>query len=386
MFNAALEMRARGLTVYDLSLGNPELEPPQLWKDVVRSLVGGEERGRHRYMNNCGFPEVRTFVAERESAIYGVEFAPSDVTMTVGAAGGLNVAFRAVLDPGDEILTPAPFFTEYRNYTDNHDVKLVAVPTRADFTLDVDGILSRITEKTKIVLLNSPNNPTGAVYDVASLEALAAGLRERSLPRPLYVIEDAPYRNLMYDGSTAPSMLGRYANTMLVTSHSKDLALPGERIGYLMVSPECTERNELNRAFEYWNRVLGFVNAPALMQRTLVAVLGKPGGSVDPQIYARKCELMSQALTTLGFALPEIRAGFFLFPKLPTTLSLTPTPGSSRDVAFCQMLAAQGCLAVPGIAFGGEDHIRLALCVDDETLNGAVQVFRKVCDGLRHRP
>ncbi|MGC4064049.1 MAG: aminotransferase class I/II-fold pyridoxal phosphate-dependent enzyme [Polyangiaceae bacterium] len=283
-------------------------------------------------------------------------------------------------------MTPAPFFTEYRNYTDNHDVKLVPVPTREDFTLDVDAILSRITDRTKIVLLNSPNNPTGAVYDVKSLESLAEGLRQRALGRPLYVIEDAPYRNLMYNGSTAPSMLGRYANTMLVTSHSKDLALPGERIGYLMVSPECEERNELNRAFEYWNRVLGFVNAPALMQRTLVAVLGQPGGSVDPLIYARKSERMSAALTSLGFTLPEIRAGFFLFPKLPMALPLTPEPGSSRDVKFCQLLAAQGCLAVPGIAFGGEDHIRLALCVDDETLTGAIEVFRKVCDGLLQRP
>jgi aspartate aminotransferase len=385
MFNAALEMRARGLTVYDLSLGNPDLEPPQLWKDAALSLLNSDERGRHRYMNNSGFPEVRKFVAEREASLYGVAFEASDVTMTVGAAGGLNVAFRTILDPGDEILTPTPFFTEYRNYTENHDVKLVLAPTREDFTLDVDAILSRITDRTRIVLLNSPNNPTGAVYDAASLDSLTAGLRQRTLPRPLYVVEDAPYRNLMFDGSTAPSMLGRYPNTLLVTSHSKDLALPGERIGYLLVAPGCEARSELNRAFEYWNRVLGFVNAPALMQRTLLAVLGQPGGSVDPQIYARKTQRMSQALGALGFGLPRIHAGFFLFPKLPESLSITPPEGGSRDVTFCQLLAAEGCLAVPGVAFGGEDHVRLALCVGDETVTGAISAFERVCGALRQR-
>ncbi len=376
MFNAAGELRARGRTVFDLSLGNPDLEPPAVWNESLVALLRNAPAGQHRYMNSRGIASVRQFIARRESARYGLPFELDDVTMTVGAAGALNVVFRTLLDPGDEVLTPAPYFTEYRNYAANNDARLITAPTSADFSLDVDALLSKISERTRILLLNSPNNPSGAVYDAASLAALARGLERLASPR-LFVVEDTPYRDLMHDGSAAPSLLGQFPATLLIGSHSKDLGLAGERIGYLLSSPEIVERRALHQAFEHWQRTLGFVNAPALMQRSLEATLGKPGATVDVASYARRCQWVAGQLAELGFVLPRPRAGFFLFARLPD--SFVPAPGfESRDVAFCTELAREACLAVPGVAFGCADHVRLALCGSDETLAGALAAFRTV--------
>jgi len=377
MFELANSMRADGGgPVYDLSLGNPSLEPPARWKEAVRAQLADSAPGRHRYMTNAGFPEVRAFIAGREAERYAIPLEAEDVTMTVGAAGGLNVLFRAVLDPGDEVLVPAPYFSEYDHYAANVGAVLRPVPTTTDFELNVDELIGAVTERTRILLLNSPNNPTGAVYGEASLRALADGLRGlRDRGRRVLVVEDTPYRDVVHDGSHVSSMLEHYEDTVMITSHSKDLGLAGERIGYLVISPRAHARVPLRRATSFCNRVLGFVNAPALMQRALPHVLGHPGGSVDVSIYADNCKRMANAVRELGFSLRDPKAGFFLFPGLPEALRTD----DGGDVALTEGLREARCVVVPGTAFGRPNFLRLSMCVSPETVDGAIAAFQRVC-------
>ncbi|PRQ08617.1 pyridoxal phosphate-dependent aminotransferase [Enhygromyxa salina] len=384
MFELGRQLRADGGgPVWDLSLGNPSLEPPELWAQAIVETLRDEPAGMHRYMTNSGFLEVREFIAQREGARYGITgLEAHDVTMTVGAAGAINVLLKSIVDDGDRVLVPAPFFSEYEHYCANHGATLVPVPTAPGFELDLDAIEAAITRdpaSARILLLNSPNNPTGTIYSAASLDQLAARLTKLALPRPLWVIEDSPYRDLVHDerAATVPSMLGRWPNTVLVTSHSKDLGLAGERIGYLIISPEARGRELLHRAVTFCNRTLGFVNAPALMQRVLPKVLGQPGGRVEVQVYAANCHKMAAGLRELGFELPAPQAGFFLFPRLPP--SLRESLGEAADVTLTHQLREQRALVVPGVAFGVPGHLRLAMCVDPPVVDGALDAFRAVC-------
>ncbi|MEE9382617.1 MAG: pyridoxal phosphate-dependent aminotransferase [Nannocystaceae bacterium] len=380
MFELATQLRADGGgPVYDLSLGNPSLEPPQCWRDTVRALLEDEPAGQHRYMTSAGFPEVRAFIAKREAARYGLPVGVQDVTMTVGAAGGLNVFLRSTVNPGESVLVPAPYFPEYEHYCAHVGAKLVPVATHANFTLDLDRIEAALEPSTRVLLLNSPNNPTGAVYSENSLRDLAQRLSKhnKARKRALYVVEDSPYRDLTYDGSDAPSMLRHYGNTVFLTSHSKDLGLAGERIGYIVVSPGCRGRELLSRAISFNNRVLGFVNAPALMQRALPAVLNDPGGRVDVSVYADSTRKMAEGLSELGFEIPPPRAGFFLFPRLSPNLSALDSRGG--DVALTERLREHRTIVVPGTAFGVAGHLRLSLCVESEVVDGALRAFRRVC-------
>jgi len=378
MFELAVQLRRESPEpVYDLSLGNPSLEPPVAWRRAVVELLGDGQSGMHRYMTNAGFAEVRAFVAAREGARYGCAFEPTDITMTVGAAGALNVLAHAMLDPGDEVVVPSPYFSEYEHYCSTVRAELVAVPCAPGFRLDVDAIARAIGPRTRWVLLNSPNNPTGAIYDGDELDALARVLASASSDRarPIVVIEDAPYRDLVYERVPVPSMLSRYPDTVFVTSHSKDLGLAGERIGYLAIAPTLAGRDLLVRAVSYATRVLGFVNAPALMQRVLPRLLEGEGARVDVSVYARNCRRMAAALRELGFALPEPRAGFFLFPGLPARLR----DDEGGDVALTERLVAERTIVVPGIAFGAPGHLRLSLAVDDAAVDGAIAAFARVC-------
>ncbi len=390
MFELGRQMRTDGGgPVFDLSLGNPSLEPPKIWAEAIIATLRDEPPGMHRYMTNSGYPEVRAFIAGREAARYGLEgLEAEDVTMTVGAAGAMNVLLRALADPGDQIVVPAPYFAEYGHYAANVQAELAPVPSLPDFRLDLEQIdrsLSTHGERARILILNSPNNPTGVVYDEPSLDELAALLRRHAQRRrrPLWVIEDSPYRDILHEpGATAPSLLGRYPNTILATSHSKDLGLAGERIGYLVISPEAQGRALLRRATAFCNRTLGFVNAPALMQRVLPAVLGDPRGRVDVQVYARNCATMAAGLRELGFELPTPRAGFFLFPALPARLR-RPADASpdqpSGDVTLTERLGEQRTIVVPGTAFGVPEHLRLSLCVEPSVVEGALDAIRGVC-------
>jgi len=378
MFELAGQLRKDGGgPVHDLSLGNPSLEPPTAWRKALVEILDDEPPGMHRYMTNAGFPEVRAFLAAREAARYGLDLNEGHVVMTVGAAGAVNVFFRAILDPGDTVMVPAPYFTEYDHYCTNVGASLVPIRATEAFEPDVDAMTAAIDERTRVVLINSPNNPSGAIYSEAVLQRLADALRaiNAKRERPIVVLEDSPYRDLTYDGQDVPSMMRLYEHTALLTSHSKDLGLAGERIGYIALSPKMHGVETVARGLGFCNRVLGFVNAPALMQRVLPKVLGTPEGKVDVEVYARRCRKMADGLRELGFGVPEPKAGFFLFPKLPDALR----DAEGGDVALTDALLAKRTIVVPGTAFGVPGYLRLSMATPDEAVDGALAAFREVC-------
>jgi aspartate aminotransferase len=379
MFELGLRLRRESdAPVYDLSLGNPHLEPPSVWRDAIVTMLQTEPPGQHRYMPNAGFGYVRAFIAEREAARFGVPFIEADVIMTVGAAGAMAITLRSIVDPGEEILVPSPFFPDYEHYARAVGAKLVLTPTRADFSLDVPGIERAITDRTRVVVVNSPNNPTGAIYTDGELADLGRMLARVSVTRarPLYVLEDSPYRDIVFDGTAPASILAHYDHVIHISSHSKDLGLAGERIGFAAISPRAPGRALLQRVLPFANRVLGFVSAPALMQRSLPLVLGRPGGRVDTGVYERNARAFYEPLAALGFAVTPARGGLFLFPRVPAPW--VDAFGDAAGEALAQRLAARRTLIVPGGTFGSPHHIRIALCVPSTDVEGALAAFRDV--------
>ena len=369
MFEQGAQLKARygAENVFDFSLGNPNLEPPARFKKVLLDLAKASGSGHHGYMPNTGYPSVRQAVAGSISREQGVAVTADEVIMTCGAAGAMNVILKAITDPGDEVITPAPYFVEYRFYTDNHGGSLKIVPSRSDFTLDLGAIRAAITPRTKAVLINSPNNPSGQIYSKESLLQLGALLTEegRKLNRTLYLISDEPYRKIVFDGANVPGIFSCYAESMIVTSYSKDLSIPGERIGFLAVNPQAAYKKDLLAGMALANRILGYVNAPALMQR---AVQSLQGVSVDATIYKRKRDLLCDGLSACGYDFVKPKGAFYLFPK-------TPIPD---DVAFVAALQKELILTVPGSGFGAPSYFRIAFCVDDETISRALPGFERV--------
>ena len=353
--------------VFDFSLGNPNLEPPEIFSKTLEATVTSSTGKDHAYMPNMGYPHVRKAVAEYLYKEHQVRVTETDVIMTCGAAGALNVIFKAILDPGDEVITPAPYFVEYGFYTDNHGGILKTVPTKSDFSLDIDAISGAVTGKTKAVLINSPNNPTGQVYSKESMDELGRLLREKSkqLDRTVYLISDEPYRKIVYEGCTVPSIFESYRESIIANSYSKDISIPGERIGYIAVHPEASFNQELIEGMALTNRILGFVNAPALMQRVIASCQGL---HVDISAYARKRDLLCNGLEKCGYEFVKPPGAFYLFPKTPI----------SDDVAFVKELQKELILVVPGSGFGGPGHFRIAYCVDDRTITNAMPGFERV--------
>jgi len=352
--------------VFDFSLGNPNLEPPLEFRQHLRTLIDNEPPGCHAYMPNTGYVHARKAVADYLGREQGVALTENEIIMTCGAAGGLNIIFKALLDPGDEVLTPAPYFVEYGFYVDNHGGRLVTVPTRADFTLDIDAIAAGISENTKVVLINSPNNPTGQIYSAENLRQLGDLLADKSRQhgRTIYLISDEPYRKIVYDGVSVPSVFNCYPNTLIATSYSKDLSVPGERIGFVAVHPEADEKKALYEGMALANRILGFVNAPALMQRVVAELQGK---SVDIGEYARKRKLLCDGLAGCGYRFTPPAGAFYLFPESPI----------ADEVAFVRALQEERILAVPGSGFGAPGYFRLTFCVDDRTIINAIPGFER---------
>jgi aspartate aminotransferase len=355
--------------VFDFSLGNPYMPPPEAFKQRLKDLAGAQGDGTHAYMPNPGYPSARKAVADQLSKEHGIDFTAEDVLMTCGAAGGLNIILKAILEPQDEVLVPAPYFVEYGFYAENHGGRLRTVSTNPDFTLDILAVESGITERTKAVLINSPNNPTGQVYPLESLVELGRLLAEKSreFGRTIYLVSDEPYRKIVYDGIEVPSIFGSYPESLVATSYSKDLSIPGERIGFVAINPTASCRNELAGALALANRILGFVNAPAFMQRV---VEGLQGESVDITHYARKRELLCTGLRDCGYEFVTPPGTFYLFPRSPV----------ADDVAFVSALQEEMILAVPGSGFGGPGHFRLAFCVDDQTITDAIPGFKRAME------
>jgi aspartate aminotransferase len=374
MFEEGLRLKSQfgAGNVYDFSLGNPNLPPPDRFHQVLRDTVSSCGANGHCYMPQTGYPQVCGAVADYLTREQGVALTAGEVIMTCGAAGALNVIFKALLDSGDEVLTPVPCFAEYQFYADNHGGVLRTAPTRSDFTLDIGALEAAVTAKTKVVLINSPNNPTGQVYSEASLLALGEVLRSKSreLGRTIYLVSDEPYRKIVYDGTAVPSIFKVYPHSIVATSYSKDLSIAGERIGFAAVHPEARYKTEIMGAMALAIRILGFVNAPALMQRVVAEL---QGASVDVRAYRRKRDRLCAGLAEAGYEFAVPAGAFYLFPRTPI----------EDDVAFVRELQQERILTVPGSGFGVPGHIRIAYCVEDQTIVDALPGFRRVMDKFR---
>jgi len=347
--------------VFDLSLGNPVAEPPQELVDAMITAARDATPGNHRYMPNAGYEATRRAVAESLSEECKVSLSADDIVMVCGAAGGLNITLKTLLDPGDEVIVFAPYFVEYLFYADNHGGKAVAVDTRDDFSIDLESFKSAVTSKTKAVIINSPNNPTGVVYSRRSLQALADAMREKSkdIGRAIYLISDDPYKKILFDGVETPNVLECYENSIYITSHSKDLAVPGERIGYVAVHPQAEDAAGVMAGLIFCNRVLGFVNAPALFQRVVEKV---QHATVDVEPYRRRRDLLYKELTGIGYEVVKPQGAFYFFPKAPI----------EDEVEFVKLLAAKKVLVVPGRGFGTPGYFRISYCFPDRVIEGAL--------------
>jgi len=361
--------RERGADkVFDFTLGNPEIEPPAAVLAAARRVLDSDARHLHAYMPNAGLPPVREAVARRLAAATGLPYTANHVLMTVGAGAALNTVLKAILDPGDEVLTVAPFFAEYVFYVENHGGRLVVAAPKADLTPDIATLAAAITPRTRAILLNSPNNPSGVIYPASAfveIETLLVGLG-----RPIVLISDEPYRALVFDDVVPPEVPPLVTRSIVVTSWSKSLAIPGERIGYLAFSPRMSEAAELFEACTFTNRVLGFVNAPALWQ-WVVAEVGDQ--TIDVAPYREKRDLMYEGLTRIGYQCVKPQGAFYVFPRTPI----------DDDVAFVRLLAEESVLTVPGSGFGMAGHIRISLTVERDTVVRALPGFERAFQRAR---
>ncbi len=358
--------------VFDFSIGNPNLEPPAEFKQILKDLVNDTRKGQHSYMPNAGYLDTREAVADYLSAHNSMSFSSDDIVMTVGAGGALNAILKTILDPGDEVIIPGPCFMEYRFYIDNHQGVPVFVASKPDFSLDLDIIKGAITEKTKAVLINSPNNPTGKIFSRAELDALAELLTKYSENRedPIYLVSDEPYKKIVFDGNVVPSIFDAYKSSFIATSFSKDLSLPGERIGYAALNPEMDDRKMVSAGLVLSNRILGYVNAPALMQRAVNNLLYV---SIDVNIYQKKRDILCDGLASLGYEFFKPQGSFYLFPKSPV----------EDDIAFVSALKDENILTVPGSGCGGPGYFRIAYCVSDETIINSMPGFGRAIEKFK---
>jgi aspartate aminotransferase len=363
---AALREQYGADQVYDFTLGNPTIEPPAELHKELKKLADNPVPGMHRYMNNAGYDETRAAVAEVISERCDQTVSAAQIVMTCGAGAALNVVLKTLLNPGDEVIILAPFFVEYNFYIDNHQGIPVVVNTQDDFQPDLKAIAAAISGRTKAIIINSPNNPTGVIYPEKTLQALGIMLQEKQqeLGTSITVISDEPYAKISF-GEEVPCIFKSVPNSIIVTSHSKDLALPGERIGYLAANPAMEDVDQFMQGAIFCNRVLGFVNAPALMQQ-LVARLQR--SSVDSELYRRKRDLLYDKLTALGYEMVKPGGGFYLFPKSPL----------SDEMEFIRLAQKYRILLVPGSGFGAPGYFRIAYCVDDDLIERSLPLWEKL--------
>ena len=373
MFELGIAMKLeRGEeNVFDLSLGNPVMEPPPEFMIEMRRLLDEMPTGSHRYMPNAGYTETRAAVASALAEETGLPYSPEHVMMTVGAGGGINAVLHALCEPEDEVVIFAPFFAEYLFYAVNHGAKSVAVGCDSDFTPDLAELEAKITPRTKVVMVNSPNNPSGRVYPGTFIRDLGELLQRKGqeLGTEIYLLSDEPYRKIIFDNQPYPFPQLAYDKTITVTSHSKDLALPGERIGYVAVHPGYEGGAELMDAFVFCNRVLGFVNAPAMMQHVVRALQHV---TVDVSDYQKKRDYLYDVLTEAGYRVFKPEGAFYMFPESPV----------EDEMLLVEALQRHGVLVVPGRGFGMPGYFRISYCVDQRVLEGAAPGFRAVAKEL----
>ena len=370
MFEAGGHLKARygADKVYDFSLGNPDLPAPPAVAEGLRAFAAhAHEPFAFGYMPNGGYAWAREKLADYLSREQGVPLTADDVILGCGAAGVLNAFLRAVLNPGEEMLAFAPYFVEYGFYVANHGGVFKAVQSKKDtFAPDLDALEAAINEKTRVVLINSPHNPTGVVYSRKAVTSLCRLLENKSeqYGHPIWLIADEPYRFLTYDGVEVPSVLPLYQYAVVISSFSKNLSLPGERVGYVAVSPKLADRAKLMAGLTLTNRILGFVNPPVVGQHIMAAALGS---QVDVEVYARRRQAMAEVLTDAGYSFQMPAGAFYFFPQAP----------GGDDVAFVNRLVEERVLAVPGSGFGCPGYFRLAFCVDETVIRNAAEGFAR---------
>lgn len=360
--------------VFDFSLGNPDLDPPKEVLDAIERISKCRDKNFHGYMPNAGYPFARDAMAAKTQFEQGVPVTGDCVVMSVGAAGALNSLLKAILSDGDNVVVPAPFFTEYRHYVHNFGGTLIEVPTKADFSLDTDAIAKALTAKTAAVLINSPNNPTGRVYsdsDIASLAKVLEAHAQQCGRKP-YLICDEPYRAITYDHKKVAATFPVYDSAIVVTSFAKNLSLPGERIGYICVNPACPDKADVVAACIFTTRVLGYVNAPALFQRVVSETWN---AKADYSLYEKRRNELTAILDEAGiqYAMPE--GAFYLFCKVPDSFK-------GDDMEFCDYLKKYFILCAPGSGFGGKGWFRIAYCVSEQSILNSKGAFVRAMKDL----
>jgi aspartate aminotransferase len=354
--------------IYDLSLGNPVMEPPPEFKREIKRLADHPYKGMHGYMVNAGYPETRAAVATQLKKETGINLTEKDIIMSVGAAGAINVALKTILDPGDEVIVFIPWFVDYFNYIENHDGVVRPLPTDENFMPRLDVLEASINPRTKALLINSPNNPTGVVYGTEILTRIGDILRrkEKEYGQPIFLINDEPYKRIIYDGLEFPSPLNFHRHSIVCTSHSKDLSIPGERIGYVALHPDTEDHDDMIKGMVFCTRVLGFINAPAFMQNVVTKIQGV---SINVGEYQRHRDFIYNDLKRFGYTVNKPQGAFYIFPKCPI----------EDDVAFVRELQHEHhVLTVPGVAFGVHGYFRLVYCVDDDLLEKSMPGLEKI--------
>jgi len=353
--------------VYDFSIGNPEVEPPEEVFDALTEIAEDQTPGTHRYMPNAGYPFVKEAISKKLSNKYGTDVSADNICMVCGAAAGLNVVLKSILNPGEEVIIFAPYFAEYKFYIGNGGGEPVVVETDEDFNIDTEAFKKAVTPKTKAVLINSPNNPTGVIYSEEQLRELAdaIGEMEEKFGTDIFLLSDEPYNEIVYEDRELPVVFNLFDKAIVVNSYSKSLALPGERIGYIAVSPEIPDCATLMAAIIFNNRTLGFVNAPAISQRLVAKAVD---ASVDSGIYKERRDLLYNGLTELGFECRKPEGAFYLFVRSPV----------ENELEFVKTAQKYNILVVPGRGFGRSGFFRMSFCINIETIRRSLPAFREL--------
>ncbi len=358
--------------VFDFSLGNPMGEPPDRFIQALKDSLSEPIPGKHGYMPNAGYADVRDRLAEVLSREYGIPMTGRHLIMTVGAAGALNVTLKALINPGDTVLIFAPYFVEYRYYIDNVGGICRVVETDDMFNLDIPAIEKAMDPTVKALVINTPNNPTGRVYSEETLMELGRLIDRKALEygHPIFILSDEPYKRIVYGDVTVPCLFRISPNAFICTSYSKELSIPGERLGYIAVNPACEFVDQVINAFTFCNRILGYVNAPALMQRAL----GKaPDAMVDITPYRTNRELLLKSLQDMGYNVFPPEGAFYMFPRSPI----------ADEVEFTTALKSERILTVPGRGFGRAGYFRIAYCVSRDIIERSLPGFQKTLEKFR---
>ena len=368
---AVLKSKYGEENVFDFSLGNPNIDPPADFAKALAEYAKNVKPGMHAYMPNAGYQDVRQKIASWVSKTEGIEITADNIVMTCGAAGAMNIVLKTILNPGDNIIVITPYFAEYDAYISNHGGQIVRVASKEDFDLVPENIEKAINDKTQGIIINSPNNPSGKVYTEETIKKLAAMLERKSKERgrAIYLLSDEPYKKIIYDGIKTPSVIKAYKHSMILTSYSKDLSLPGERIGWVAVNPGAEDIANLMGGIIMCNRILGFVNAPAIMQKMVAEFQGR---SVDIDFYKKKRDRISEILGNIGYEFTKPEGAFYLFPKAP----------GGDDLKAVDALQNEKVLVVPGRGFGSPGYFRIAYCVSDKVIEGSASGFKKAFDAL----